>query len=451
MITQKRLSFDFVAPTKRCKSEHHAPIDMARNKLCKEKLAALQQLCVEHEKHLAEEYFLSQKNHVLDFDIWRKNLPTAYQTHLKDNEFEIGDLEEEFAIFDEPATPSTVVRQQSTSDALELSPIVPAVVQEAEMTTVSSMIDFSNFASTSVPNTPIVIKAEIPNDQQRVSSINMQQSYVSSTLHNGEMSPNIAQTPESITTPSTSVQIDTRIVPTDDYSSSVESSDHKPRLAIDNKFSRQQDANVERVAKQEANILRRIAELRREGLWSTAKMPKCMDPPRSKTHWDYVLEEMQWMAVDFEQERKWKRNASKKLVIAVARQKRELDDRERKIEIDKEKELKRVASFMAREIRQFWNSVEKVVEYKTENIIEAKKKRALDKHLDFIVNQTEKYSSLISEGLNKTVMTGHGDSEYEDENSSEDDESTIARAEIDIDQKQVSEEIALLQKESEMD
>lgn len=43
-----------------------------------------------------------------------------------------------------------------------------------------------------------------------------------------------------------------------------------------------------------------------------------------------------------------------------------------------------------------------VVEYKTESIFEAKRKRALDKHLDFIVGQTEKFSSLVQAGLVRT-------------------------------------------------
>lgn len=40
-----------------------------------------------------------------------------------------------------------------------------------------------------------------------------------------------------------------------------------------------------------------------------------------------------------------------------------------------------------------------MVEYKADSILEAKRKRALDKHLDFIVGQTEKFSSLVQEGL----------------------------------------------------
>ncbi|NWJ02106.1 EP400 protein, partial [Crypturellus undulatus] len=56
----------------------------------------------------------------------------------------------------------------------------------------------------------------------------------------------------------------------------------------------------------ENQIHQRIAELRKEGLWSLRRLPKLQEAPRPKSHWDYLLEEMQWMATDFAQERKWK-------------------------------------------------------------------------------------------------------------------------------------------------
>lgn len=64
-------------------------------------------------------------------------------------------------------------------------------------------------------------------------------------------------------------------------------------------------------------MLNRIANLRKEGLWSMKKMPKCADPPRAKCHWDYLLEEMQWLYVDFEQEHKWKKAAARKVLIIM--------------------------------------------------------------------------------------------------------------------------------------
>lgn len=57
----------------------------------------------------------------------------------------------------------------------------------------------------------------------------------------------------------------------------------------------------------------RISELRKEGQWSASRLPKLVEASRPKSHWDYLLEEMQWMAADFAQERRWKEAAAKKV------------------------------------------------------------------------------------------------------------------------------------------
>ena len=59
--------------------------------------------------------------------------------------------------------------------------------------------------------------------------------------------------------------------------------------------------------------MQRIAELRKEGLWAAKRLPKVQEPPRQKTQWDYLLEEMQWLATDFAQERRWKRASARKV------------------------------------------------------------------------------------------------------------------------------------------
>ena len=60
--------------------------------------------------------------------------------------------------------------------------------------------------------------------------------------------------------------------------------------------------------------MQRIAELRKEGMWTSRRLPKVQEPPRNKAHWDYLLEEMQWLAADFTQERKWKKAGAKKVI-----------------------------------------------------------------------------------------------------------------------------------------
>ena len=68
---------------------------------------------------------------------------------------------------------------------------------------------------------------------------------------------------------------------------------------------------------QEAKVLVRIDELRRVGMWSAKRMPKAGEPAREKSHHDYMLEEMQWLANDFKAEAKWKRANAKKIARAV--------------------------------------------------------------------------------------------------------------------------------------
>lgn len=63
--------------------------------------------------------------------------------------------------------------------------------------------------------------------------------------------------------------------------------------------------------------MQRIAELRKQGLWSARRLPKVQEPTRGKAHWDYLLEEMQWLAADFAQERKWKKAGCRKVPILM--------------------------------------------------------------------------------------------------------------------------------------
>ena len=158
-------------------------------------------------------------------------------------------------------------------------------------------------------------------------------------------------------------------------------------------------------AKQEAYVVQRISDLQREGLWSEKRLPKIQEMPRPKAHWDFLLEEMTWLAADFAQERKWKKNMARKCARATQKYFHDKALAIRKAEKAQEQHLKRVAAFCAKEIRTFWANVERLVEYKQNVRLEEKRKQALDQHLSFIVDQTEKYSLLLAEGMNKSGGT----------------------------------------------
>lgn len=217
-------------------------------------------------------------------------------------------------------------------------------------------------------------------------------------------------------------------------------------------------------AKEEAYVLQRVQELKREGLWMGTRLPKLAEPTRLKTHWDFLLEEMQWLAADFASERKWKKSAAMKCARMVKKYFQDKEMAAQKAEKAQEQNLKRIAAFMAKEIKTFWSNVEKVVEFKQTVRLEAKRKKALNEKLNFIVDQTEKYSQQVAEGMKAGVASSvnssristpqralNSDDEWSRPNEdSEDDEETIAQAEAEL-PANTNDEIDALKKESEMD
>ncbi|XP_044051497.1 E1A-binding protein p400 isoform X4 [Siniperca chuatsi] len=137
-----------------------------------------------------------------------------------------------------------------------------------------------------------------------------------------------------------------------------------------------QDKQVEQ-AKMESQVHQRISELRKEGQWSASRLPKLVEASRPKSHWDYLLEEMQWMAADFAQERRWKEAAAKKLVRTCARYHQEQKKSEERSKKEREIHLRHIASTIAREVEFFWSNIEQVVEIKLQFEIYEKRLKAL--------------------------------------------------------------------------
>lgn len=228
---------------------------------------------------------------------------------------------------------------------------------------------------------------------------------------------------------------------------------------------------VER-AKQEAFVIKRIAELRQKGLWSIKRLPKVQEPMRIKTHWDYLLEEMQWLAVDFFQERKWKKNSAKRCCRMVAKYHMLKESQAERTEKEQQLKLKRIASNIAKSIKNFWSEIEKVVEAKQEVQLNEKRKKIQDMQLRFIVDKADHFTEkLAQEWVAPSVKNsrapsvdsemdsevgpkiGGDDEEFEQGSAcSDDDEETIAKEEAQENNEKVdyTEEINDLEAESEM-
>ncbi|KAB8283988.1 chromatin modification-related protein EAF1 [Yarrowia lipolytica] len=61
----------------------------------------------------------------------------------------------------------------------------------------------------------------------------------------------------------------------------------------------------------------RIEELKRAGKWGPRQPKRFQDPIRRKTHWDHVLDEMEWMSTDFREERKFKQAMACEIAFSV--------------------------------------------------------------------------------------------------------------------------------------
>ncbi|XP_058850548.1 E1A-binding protein p400-like isoform X2 [Acipenser ruthenus] len=217
-----------------------------------------------------------------------------------------------------------------------------------------------------------------------------------------------------------------------------------------------QDKQAEQ-AKLENQVHQRIAELRKEGLWSMSRLPKLQDAPRPKSHWDYLLEEMQWMAADFSQERRWKVAAAKKLVRTCARyhdEQRQIEEREK---TEEEARLRRIACTIAKEVEYFWANIEQVVEVKLQIEVHEKRRKALSlcrapkegkdaKPIQETGVKSEKESSLelSPAGRKRKASTSTVQEEVEDEESTLEEQEAVEGA---ADHKN---ELAELDKEAKM-
>ncbi|CAM6127578.1 unnamed protein product [Calypogeia fissa] len=78
------------------------------------------------------------------------------------------------------------------------------------------------------------------------------------------------------------------------------------------------------------------------------------EPMRRKSHWDFVLEEMAWMANDFMQERLWKMASATQFCRWIAELKGQADFQA----TDLERRQKKVTCILANSVKEFWSTIE---------------------------------------------------------------------------------------------
>ncbi|CAH1801795.1 unnamed protein product, partial [Owenia fusiformis] len=437
---------------KRIKLEHIPPpndhIANFRKIFGEKKLNELSELKENYIENLTELFFLQNGGNYMDYIAWKKRPTPQLIAFLKSGQLD-GDDEDSVGL-ERLINDEVKVVVSSGSNIPLMTPVAISTSLPSSVAQISQ--------GTAVAVTPTIALPQPPPYTAIVTT------GVTTASENSNESQ-IVNVTASISTPLTSIlqNLSTATSTTTSAAASQESAVvHAPKATISAVYDKglgSQEAIVER-AKQEAQVMQRIAELRKNGLWSTRRLPKVQEPPRNKAHWDYLLEEMQWLAADFAQERKWKRVGCRKIASMVSRYHKERQNKEIRAEKEEGLRMKRIAGNLAKQIKEFWGSIEKVVQYKQNSRLEEKRKKALDLQLNFIVDQTEKYSSWLTEGLGSGPPSvkstsvhsspSHGDDvEFRPTETASDDEETIEKEE-ELDETNHEEELEALKKESEV-
>lgn len=128
----------------------------------------------------------------------------------------------------------------------------------------------------------------------------------------------------------------------------------------------------------ETHILKRIDELKSDGKWTPQRLAKCLEPDKRKSHWDYLLDEMRWLAEDFALEKRWKQAMAKKISLAILKYFREKNQAESEQQREEIRLLRKQAQFICREVMHFWKNMHKIAEYKETTRIQELQKYQFD-------------------------------------------------------------------------
>ncbi|KAE8909983.1 Protein PHOTOPERIOD-INDEPENDENT EARLY FLOWERING 1 [Phytophthora fragariae] len=224
------------------------------------------------------------------------------------------------------------------------------------------------------------------------------------------------------------------------------------------------DAQSEREALQLALLERRRAlEAKLAALTLGRPLTKEPERERARCQRDFLLQEMEWMAADFAQERKWRLRNAKALSQALVSH---LDRQEaRAVRQQKSAELarRRAAARVGRDVKKFWSKIDKIIAFKVKLQADELRQRHMQKHLTQLVAQTEKYAGALAATFQEAQgqqqeeqqlqEEEESDADFEMQQEEQDDETTIEEEEQTrgpVSRRQAREEVATLQEEAEM-
>ncbi|KAL3920242.1 MAG: hypothetical protein SGILL_003359 [Bacillariaceae sp.] len=141
---------------------------------------------------------------------------------------------------------------------------------------------------------------------------------------------------------------------------------------------------------------------------------------KTDTHWDFVMKEMMWLGADFQAERKRQFSLAKKCASSL-RQFHQTKEKRRLRELaSAEVKRRKLAARIGRDVRGWWKKVATVIAYKQRLEADEQRKKAMNKQLVSLVQQTEKYTESLAAGGDRNAGI-NDQSDTNGEASSDDD------------------------------
>ncbi|CAH0514584.1 unnamed protein product [Peronospora belbahrii] len=186
-------------------------------------------------------------------------------------------------------------------------------------------------------------------------------------------------------------------------------------------------------------------------------MPDCDATGRRLTrcHRDYLLQEMEWMAADFNQERKWRLRNAKAMSHSLISHLNRQEARAAREEKSKEVTRRRTAARVGREVKKFWSKIDKIIAFKMKLQVDELRQKQMEKQLIQLVQQTEKYAMALTASFQmercEEIQNEEEDEDVVFEIDADDDEArSVETEEIQsglMSRQQGTAEVAMLQEE----
>lgn len=155
----------------------------------------------------------------------------------------------------------------------------------------------------------------------------------------------------------------------------------------------------DKVIREQSIIVRAQAINRKNSELARERLPKQPEAQRNKTHHDYFLEEAEWCATDFSQERKWKIAMARKLSKMIMQYHAQRLRREARSKLEAEQKLIKIASAYSREVRKFWNDIGRIASHRSAVLVKARQERERQLQLKQLLRKTEAYSTELASTL----------------------------------------------------